>query len=375
MPWTEVSIMQTRAEFVALAQQEGANVRALCRQFGISPPTAYKWLTRSAAGQPLSDRSRRPVRSPRQTAPSVATQVIALRQQHPTWGGRKLRAALLAQGRDAVPSASTITTLLRRAGLLAPPQPRAGPAWQRFVQPAPNVLWQLDFKGHHALAQGRSHPLTALDDHSRFNLVLAACADEQTATVQAQLEATFRRYGLPQAILCDNGPPWGTAGAASPHSALSVWLLRLGIAVWHGRPYHPQTQGKDERFHRTFKADVLAGHLYADLAAAQRAYDRWRQVYNLERPHEALGLRPPASVYQPSPRPFPARLPPLDYPADMAVRKVQQDGTISFHHRRWLIGAAFAGLPVGLAPDGGADRYAVLCGAQRVHTLLLAQPP
>lgn len=375
MPWTEVSIMQTRAEFVALAQQEGANVRALCRRYGISPPTAYKWLARAQAGAALADRSRRPATSPRQTGQVVTAGVLALRQQHPTWGGRKLRAALLAQGVAAVPSASTITTLLRRAGQLAPPRPRLRPHWQRFEQPAPNVLWQLDFKGHHALARGRSHPLTALDDHSRFNLVLAACADEQTATVQAQLEATFRRYGLPQAILCDNGPPWGTAGAATPYSALSVWLLRLGIAVLHGRPYHPQTQGKDERFHRTFKADVLAGRLYADLATAQTAYDRWRQIYNLERPHEAVQMRPPASAYQPSPRPFPETLPPLEYPADMLVRTVLQDGTIRVQNRHWLVGTAFAGLPVGLLPDDAPDRYAVLCGAQRVQTLVLAQPP
>jgi transposase InsO family protein len=236
MPWSEVSIMQTRAEFLALAQQEGANIRALCRRYGISPPTADKWLARARAGEILADQSRRPHTSPRQTAASAATQVVALRQQHPTWGGRKLRAALLAKAATDVPSASTITTLVRRAGLLAPPQPRDRPAWQRFEQPAPNVLWQMDFKGHHALAHGRSHPLTALDDHSRFNLVLAACAEEQGATVQAQLEATFRRYGLPLAILCDNGPPWGTAGAPTPYSTLGVWLLRLGIAVWHGRP-------------------------------------------------------------------------------------------------------------------------------------------
>jgi hypothetical protein len=233
----------------------------------------------------------------------------------------------------------------------------------------------MDFKGHHALAHGRSHPLTALDDPSRCNLVLAACADEHGATVQAQREATFRRYGLPLAILCDNGPPWGTAGAPTPYSTLGVWLLRLGIAVWHGRPYHPQTQGKDERFHRTLKADVLAGKLYADLATAQVAYDRWRQVYNLERPHEALGLRPPATVYQPSPRPFPESLPALDYPAAVVVRKVQQDGCSSFHNRSWLVGAAFAGLPVGLEPDGVADRYAVLLGAHRVLTLTLSLPP
>jgi transposase InsO family protein len=300
MPWQEVSAMSLRAEFVVLAMQDGANVRALCRRFQISPPTAYKWLARCARDGPagLADRSRRPHRSPTRTAPEVEALVIALRDAHPAWGGRKL-AARLADHPLGVPQPSTVTDILRRHGRIEPAE-RVQHAWRRYERNAPNQLWQMDFKGHVPLAQrhGRVHPLTVLDDHSRFAIGLDACADERGATVEARLRDVFRRYGLPDQMLMDNGGAWGTSPLAShAYTPLSVWLVRLGIRVSHGRPYHPQTQGKDERFHRTLKAEVLQGPPFDSLARAQQAFDAWRDVYNLERPHEACGLAPPISRY------------------------------------------------------------------------------
>src|SRR5579884_4079430 len=272
MPWQEVSTMSLRAEFVALAQADGANIRRLARSFGIAPATAYEWLQRVRAAGPagLADRSRRPHTSPGQTPPRIEAAVLALRAEHPTWGGRKL-AARLQQARllprEQIPAPSTITAILRRHGQLPPPPPpHAAP--QRFERAAPNQLWQMDFKGHVPLAagQGRLHPLTVLDDHSRYCVGLTACANERTATVQAALITSFRQYGLPDRLLMDNGAPWGTAGAPHAWTRLTVWLLRLGIAVSHGRAYHPQTQGKDERFHRTLQAEVLQGPPYPSLA-------------------------------------------------------------------------------------------------------------
>jgi transposase InsO family protein len=355
MPWQEVSTVSLRLEFVRLATQDGANLSALCRRFGISRKAAYKWLARFAAdgAASLADRSRRPHASPGRTTAAQEAVVLALRAQHPAWGGRKLRRRLLDLGHRPVPSASTITAILRRHGRLAG---RVGTPrdWQRFEHDAPNRLWQMDFKGHFALGQGRCHPLTVLDDHSRYALALEACPDEQAATVQDRLTAVFRRYGLPQRLLCDNGPPWGSAGAAEPYTALAVWLLRLGVAVSHGRPYHPQTQGKDERFHRTLVVELLQGQSFADLAACQTHFDAWRQVYNQARPHEALGLGVPASRYRVSGRPFPEVLPPLEYHASDAVRVVAADGTVSFRGRPWRVGKAFRGERVGLraAADG-----------------------
>jgi transposase InsO family protein len=277
----------------------------------------------------------------------IEATVLDLRDDHPRWGGRKLAAVLRERGHTAVPSSSTITAILRRHGRLVAPE-RPQHAWQRFEHAAPNELWQMDFKGHVPLGQGhgRLHPLTALDDHSRYCVVLGACGNEQGATVREQLITAFRCYGLPDRLLVDNGPPWGN-GNANPWTRLGLWLLQLGISVSHGRPYHPQTQGKEERFHRTLKAEVLQGPLYAGLEEAQRRFDHWRTVYNLERPHEACALRPPVSRYRPSQRPYPETVPPLEYGPDMLVRRVGK-GMVSLRGRRYWVGEVFHGLPIGL---------------------------
>jgi transposase InsO family protein len=342
--------MSLRNEFVALARLPDANLAQLARQFGISRKTAYKWLDRFAAGGPtaLSDRSRRPRVSPARTPDTLEQLVLQLRAQHPAWGGRKLRARLHALGHADVPAASTITAILRRHGCLDGPRAGQPRDWQRFEHPAPNDLWQMDFKGHFGLTSGgRCHPLTVLDDHSRYALGLIACPDEQTDTVRNALTALFGRYGLPRRMLMDNGSPWGDDGS-HPWTPLTVWLLRLGVAVSHGRPYHPQTQGKDERFHRTLTTEVLSRWTFSDLPDCQQRFDPWRQVYNHERPHEALGLAVPASRYRVSPRPFPATLPPVTYEATDIVRQVQEGGRFSFRGREYRVAKAFRGYPIAL---------------------------
>lgn len=351
MPWQEVSTMALRQEFVMLASQEGANRRGLCRRFGISPPTGYKWLERYQREglRGLEDRSRQPQHSPNRSTPVVEEAILVLRAQHPAWGGRKIRQRLLTLGHASVPSASTITAILHRHHAVDPFDSAKHRPFRRFERAAPNQLWQMDFKGHFPLEYGRCHPLTVLDDHSRFNLGLEACGDEQGGTVQGRLTGIFRRYGLPEWMIMDNGSPWGS-DAVHRRTPLTVWLLRLGVGVSHGAPYHPQSQGKDERFHRTLKAEVLRGHSFRNLTECQAAFDAWRTVYNLERPHEALGMAPPASRYQVSPRPFPETLPPVEYGPDDLVRKVQADGTVSVHGKTYLVSKAFRGYPVGLRP-------------------------
>ncbi len=324
MPWRECSIMSQRQEFVALASAQGAKVRALCRRFGISATTAYKWLARHRQGEALKDRSRRPQNSPGRTDGRLEREVLALRQQHPAWGGRKLRARLLAMDLKGVPAASTITEILRRHGCLSPSESIKHQPWQRFERSRPNELWQMDFKGHVPMHRGgRCHPLTVLDDHSRFAVALRACADERLETVREEFIAVFRRYGLPEQILSDNGPPWGTPGSARGYTRLTIWMLRLGVRVIHGRPEHPQTQGKAERFHRTLMAELLSRQDLRDLGEAQRTFDAWRRMYNLERPNEALGNAVPASRYQPSPRLYPERLPALAFGPDDLIRRVR----------------------------------------------------
>lgn len=357
MPWQIPSLMSQRYEFVLLARVAGSNIRELCRRFGISAKTGYKWLSRyRRGGQPaLADRSRRPHRSPTQCAPEVAARVVALRQQNPTWSGRKLRRRLQDLGGASVPAASTCQAIVRRAGLGAPKSPPPT-AWQRFERAQPNELWQMDFKGHFATQAGpRCHPLTVLDDHSRFNLALEACADQTGLTVQAQLTRAFALYGLPEALLCDNGAPWGAAEPVCPHTTLTVWLLRLGVRVWHGRPYHPQTQGKDERFHRTLDDELLTQHTWRDLDQCAQRFARYRQTYNCERPHDSLDGDTPMRRYRVSARSLPGILPPLDYGSDATVQKVRAQGAITFGGQTWYVGRAFASLPVGLRPSPQAD--------------------
>ena len=350
MPWQEASVKSMRYEFVCLAEREGANIRELCRRFTISPPTAYKWLGRYAeAGEAgLVDRPRRPHSSPRRTGAALEQAVLGIREEHPAWGGRTIRKVLLDRDGGPAPSPSTITAILRRHDRIASAQ-RIQRDWQRFEQPRPNALWQMDFKGHFPTSAGRCHPLTVLDDHSRFALGLQACGDERTQTVQDRLRAIFRVYGLPDRLLMDNGSPWGN-DTAHPRTPLTVWLLRLGVRVSHSRPYHPQTQGKGERFHRTLKAEVLQGRHFVDLAACQDAFDRWRTVYNTQRPHQALGLAVPISRYTPSPRPFPETLPPIEYGDGDLVRKVGAEGWVNFTGRTFKVGRALRGYPVALRP-------------------------
>jgi transposase InsO family protein len=363
MPWKVSSPVSERLEFVCLAAQEQANLRQLCRRFGISPTTGYKWKQRfqlqGAAG--LQEQSRRPHHSPARSGPVVEQAVLELRQQHPKWGGRKLRARLLSLGHLEVPAASTITAILARHHLLDPQEAAKHRRFHRFEHPQANDLWQMDFKGDFALGRARCHPLTVLDDHSRFNLGLVACSDQTTQRTQTALTAIFRRYGLPWRMTMDNGKPWAAfTNGRSCHTHFSAWLIRLGITVSHSRPYHPQTQGKDERFHRTLKLELLSDQRWSDFAQCQQAFDRWRESYNLVRPHEALKLAVPASRYEPSPRAFPERLPAIEYGEGEVVRKVGERGQVKYQQRKFFVGDAFGGLYVALRPttiDGLLEVY------------------
>lgn len=294
--------------------------------------------------------------------------IINLRLKHPAWGGRKLRDRLLALNHLAVPSASTITAILRRHQLLDPKESAKHRAFQRFERAAPNELWQMDFKGEFKLPQGRCYPLTILDDHSRFAIALEACARNTRLITQAALIKVFRLYGLPQQITCDNGSPWGARGRYY-FTGLGVWLMRLGIRVSHSRPHHPQTQGKDERFHRTLQAEVLRYQVGDTLAQWQLIFEQWRVVYNTERPHEALAMAVPASRYQPSLRRYPEQLPAIEYGADDLVRKVRCFGHIKYHGREYHVGSAFKGLYVALRPTSTDGLFAVFFSNHQIGRL------
>lgn len=360
MPWQEVSTMTLRYEFVMLAQREGCNFSLLCESFNISRKTGYKWLSRfgqsGTAG--LLDVSRRPQSSPLKSVETIETAIVALREAHPAWGGRKLKTRLEEMGHHGLPAPSTITAILRRKGLLNPAESANHTAFISFEHPHPNDLWQMDFKGHFAMREGRCHPLTVLDDHSRYNIVLKACDNEKTDTVQNALITSFRRYGLPNRMTMDNGSPWGH-DQFNELTPLTAWLIRLGIRVSHSRPYHPQTQGKDERFHRTLNVEAIKGQQFDDLAHCQRKFDRFREIYNLERPHESLGMKTPVTRYQPSQRPYPEVLPVIEYGPDDQVRKVQDKGEIFFKGQIFRVSKALRGYPVALRPTKTDGTFSV----------------
>jgi transposase InsO family protein len=369
MSWQESDRMSLRVEFVTLARVEGANVRELCRRYKISPKTGYKWLDRyeKEGLSGLEDRSRRPHHSPKQTSKAMESSVLAVRKEHP-WGGRKIRARLLELGQSPVPPSSTITEILRRNGSLDSQESEKHRAFCRFERAAPNEMWQMDFKE----LPGKGQALTSLDDHSRFALILQACGNKKTETVQGRMIEAFRRYGLPRSVLVDNGPPWGS-GADHPYTALTVWLIRLGIRALHSRPYHPQTLGKQERFHRTLELEVLRGYPCDTLEQYQSRFDAWRDTYNFDRPHQALEGQVPAKRYQPSHRSYPESLPPLEYGAEDIVRQVRDGGRIQFRGRLWRISKAFDGYPVALRATTTEGCFEVFFAHQRVAKIDLQQ--
>jgi transposase InsO family protein len=259
-----------------------------------------------------------------------------------------------------VPAASTITQILRRYRYLpAEPPPRQNLTVGSFRAEAPNVLWQIDFKGDFPLTGGgRCFPLGLLDDYSRYNLCLQACGNQNTDTVADRLHAVFGTVGLPEAILADNGPPWGSSNRQYRWTPLQVWLLDLGVRVIHSRPRHPQTLGKEERFHSTIAKELL--NLKApwhDLDQLQGEFDRWRLLYNDHRPHESLDNNVPADYYQPSPRPYPTSIDAHSYPDHYVVCVVDSAAGISHRGVRYKVGKPFKQRPVALDPATGDIYY------------------
>lgn len=370
MPWQEVTTMTLRTEFMMLAIQEGSNIAQLCRLFNISRDKGYKWIRRfkEHGGAGLHDYSRRPHNSPVQAVASVESAILALREEHPAWGGRKIKACLEAGGELVFPAPSTITEILRRNGKLDPTQSSKHTGFIRFEHPTPNALWQMDFKGHFPTREGRCHPLTVLDDHSRYNLVLQACGDETTTSVKSALVAAFRRYGLPERMTMDNGSPWGDDGENNL-TVLTAWLIRLGVGVSHSRPYHPQTQGKDERFHRTLLLEAITGKHFDSLAHCQQAFDEFRVIYNSKRPHEALGQKPPVTRYQPSVRVYPEVPPPIEYGPDDIVRKVQDKGIVFVKGHVVRVSRALRGESVAFRPTDQDGTFVIYYCHQKLREI------
>jgi transposase InsO family protein len=345
MPWETASMSQRRAEFLRQIRLLHRPVSRVCADFGISRKTAYKWLKRfdHDPNDPLTDRSRQPHGSPRRCRADLEQAVLQVRDQF-SWGPRKIHAYLRSRGLADLPSMRTLGSILRRHGRVAATAAAAEPpALQRFERAQPNELWQCDFKGWLEVQRQRLHPFTVLDDHSRFLLALRPCTDVTMNTAWNVLWDVFAEYGLPQELLCDNAFA-AHHGTIRTLSWFEARLLRLGIRPCHGRPYHPQTQGKLERLHGTLDRELWPTVPRDAVVPFTQALDHWRQdVYNVLRPHEALGDEPPLKRWQPSSRPRPPALPPVHYPAGALLRKVSAGGDVSWRGYRLLAGQGLAG--------------------------------
>ena len=345
MPWRAMEVAEQRVRFVLQASREPGNLAGLCREFGISRPTGYLWLRRYRAGgvEGLCEQSRRPQHVPERTARGVEEQVVELRRQRPDWGARKLQ--VLLQRRGVELPVGTIHRVLVRRGMVRE-QDRHRPAGQRFEREAPNQLWQMDFKS----PKGWNHavgPLSVLDDCSRYAVVLHGTWSTRGEAVREQLEQAFQSCGMPTEMLMDHGIPWWSGAGPRGWTRLTVWLMKLGVGLRFSGVRHPQTQGKVERFHGTLEqARRRRGLPLAELH--QHWLDEFREEYNQVRPHEALGMKTPASVWFPSVRRYDPTPPEWEYGSGSEVQRLGPYGQLKLAGRWWQVCEALAGEAVQL---------------------------
>ena len=335
----------------------------LCTEFGICRPTGYEWLRRyreqGLAG--IAEKSRRPHHSPARTGQAVEQRVVAVRQQYPDWGARKLAVVLDREG-TGVP-VSTIHRILLRHDLVRG-EDRHIPAVKRFERSRPNELWQMDFKGPKNWPQYLG-PLSVIDDHSRYLIALSAIGRPDGDLVREQLAHTFEQCGVPESMLMDHGTPWWNWQSFSGRTQLSLWLMRQGIQLCWSGIRHPQTQGKVERHHGSLQRALdRRGGPGED---PQSWLDDYRQEHNHVRPHQALAMRTPAELWQPSPRPYNPCPPAWVYPQGAWTLKVDCQGTIDIGNWRWRIGKTLAGERVMIQPL--EQRYLVFYCATLVREL------
>ena len=348
MAWGERTVEQMREEFVKRVLAGEATKAALCREYGISRPTGDKWLQRYLEGQSFSDRSRAPQKQARRITEDVEADIVQMRRQYPALGAVKIRKIMENEGYPSLPSARTINNIFHRNNLITKEASQAAAHIRRFEKEAPNDMWQADFKGHFQMENGqRCHPLNVLDDHSRFCLCSEALLSETFEEVKPVFQRLFQEYGMPTALLCVNGNPWGTAQTTG-YTAFEVWLMELGILTMHGRPMHPQTQGKDERYNRSFTRECLKGKNFLDIPDSQAKFDAYRTFYNNVRPHCALDLEVPSSLFQKSVRHFPEEISEWEYPPECQLCKVSQTGYFQYRGHRYFLSYGFQGKTIGV---------------------------
>ena len=332
MPWKDKTVEDLRKEFVLSAERTN-NFSSLCREFGITRKTGYKWLERYKKGNRLTDKSRRPGTIANKTPYEIEKLITDLRNDNPGWGAKTIKRVLENQGNENIPCVKTVNNILNRYGYISEEESLKHQPYQRFERDKCNEMWQTDFKGAFLTSDGKyCYPLDILDDHSRFLIKIKPYLNTENV-VKSTFKAAFKEYGMPKSILSDNGGQF--AGFRHGFTQFEKWLMNLDILPIHGRIKHPQTQGKIERFHRTLNNELLKHTKFNDINDADEKLQSWRDKYNNIRPHEALDMKCPSEVYVPSERIYRDEISKYEYGGQYHVIKVNSWGYVRFD--RWQV--------------------------------------
>ena len=353
MPWKDKTVEELRKEFVEAATS-CSNFSSLCREFGITRATGYKWLARYENNEALSDRSRRPNVTANKTPKAIETQIIEKRTAHPGWGAKKIKVSLENKGIE-MPSVKTVNNILNRYGCISKEESLKHKAFTRFEKERCNEMWQTDFKGEFKMQDGNyCFPLDIFDDHSRFVIRIKPSQSTSNLVLPTFKEA-FYEYGKPDSVLSDNGAQF--AGFRQGYTQFEKWLMNHDVLPIHGRIKHPQTQGKIERFHRAMNQELLKHYTPKDIADAERVFNDWRNCYNNERPHEALGMKCPSDIYVPSERIYRDKVEKYEYSGKYHIIKGNSWGYVRFGGWQIYLSETMANEYIEFRPNLNGDTF------------------
>lgn len=356
MPWKDKTVEKLREEFVNEARHT-RNFSALCREFGVTRKTGYKWLERAGEADPYVDRSHVPNTIPNKTPPEVELLILQLRRDNPGWGAKTLRKVLMNQGYTDLPSVKTFNNILKRNGCISIEESMKHKPFCRFEKESCNEMWQTDFKGEFRMADDNyCYTLNIIDDHSRFAIKVVPRLSSANIVLPTFREA-FYEFGMPYSVLSDNGAQF--AGFRQGYTQFEKWLMNHDVLPIHGRIKHPQTQGKIERFHRTMKAELLNHYQIKNIEDAEQTLQEWRMKYNTVRPHEALGMRCPSEVYERSRKSYIDEVPRFEYCGEYHVIKVNSWGYVRFAHHQLYLSETMIDEYVEFRPNPLADTFLV----------------
>ena len=354
MPWESKTVEKLREEFV-LAARESSNFSSLCREFGITRKTGYKWVERFKSGLELKDHSRRPNLVANKTSAKTEQLILSLRKENPGWGAKTIKKVLENHGHQNIPCVKTVNNILDRNGCILKEESEKRHKYIRFQKEHCNEMWQADFKGDFELNNGkRCYPLDIIDDHSRYLIKIVPSESTKNIVIPA-FESAFYEYGMPLSVLSDNGGLF--AGFKQGYTQFEKWWMCLDILPIHCRIKHPQTQGKIERFHRTLKDELLKHNSFDDIEQAGHKIQAWREKYNNIRPHESLNMLTPSDVYVKSDRQYTGRIEPYEYSGEYPILKVNCKGYISFEFERLYFSETFIGEYIEFRPNPLGDSF------------------